>query len=58
MSYGPDFPEPLRLYTVTVGRDLLEVAEYEEAALLFLAEVEAEYLAVAEMAGIEPGEQS
>jgi hypothetical protein len=48
-SWNPDFPEPLQSRLVTIRRADAEIAEYETAALAFLAEVEAEVLAVCTM---------
>jgi hypothetical protein len=48
-SWNPDFPEPLQSRLVTIARADAEIAEYEKAALAFLAEVESEVLAVCTM---------
>lgn len=51
-SWNPDFPPTLQARVVTVTRDEAEIPAYEAAALAFLAEVEAECLAVATMADL------
>ena len=49
-SWNPDFPELLQSRIVTIGRADADVDGYEKEALVFLAEVEVEYLAVRTMA--------
>lgn len=47
VNFNPDFPESLRLAWVEVRADAVDLAGYEAAALLFLADVERETAAIA-----------
>ena len=49
ISYSPHFPEPLQLFVKRVHRADVDLAAYELAARLFLAEVEAEQAEVLAM---------
>lgn len=49
LSYHPDFPDALRAKLVRVERDEAAIAEYERAALKFLAEVATEVEALKTM---------
>lgn len=49
-SWNPEFPDKLQSRLRTVTRDEADVPGYEHEALLFLAEVQAEYEAVATLA--------
>jgi predicted phage-related endonuclease len=46
MSYGPTFPDPLQTFLVRVYRKDVNIAQYEIDLLAFLADVEAELLAL------------
>lgn len=46
VSYDPRFPEPLRLHIARVTREDVDIAAYEGKVRAFLAEVDAEVLAV------------
>jgi hypothetical protein len=48
-SYDPRFPEALRTFYVRTRRDDVDMAAYEQAVRLFLAETDREYEAVAGM---------
>lgn len=43
LSYHPEFPESIRVKLVRVKRDDKAIAEYEQKAIAFLAEVSREY---------------
>lgn len=49
-SWNPDFPEALQVRSVTLTRERAEIADYEQKALAFLAEVQTECEAIATMA--------
>lgn len=50
VSFDPRFPEHLQVFRVRVPRVEIEILAYEKCAVQFLAEVAAEYEAVAAMA--------
>lgn len=52
LSYQPDFPEPLRVKMVRIERDETQMKAYELLVRQFLAEVDKEYAALDQMAGV------
>lgn len=52
LSFNPNFPEPLQAKLVRIVRDEPTVADYDAKARAFLAEVDAEVMALATMAGL------
>lgn len=51
-SFAPDFPEPLRLFTVRVPRDQTVIDAYELVLRLFLDEVQHEYDDITQLASV------
>lgn len=49
-SFDPRFPEPLQTFRVRVYQESVRLSDYEKKALAFLAEVDAETVAVRAMA--------
>lgn len=51
-SWNPDFPPELQSRLVTLDRDETAIANYQQEALVFLAEVECELEAIETMTGV------